>query len=130
MRMEISILSRITILIVVLCTVFLFSSCQQETSIIGKWRTAEEHCLEITEDGRWSVVGKAGTEPFDFGDYTFEGDLLTFNTDSESEVCADQTGEYEVAINAEGNIVFKLIKDECEGRGEDLSQSPFGKYEP
>ena len=130
MRMEIRILRRITILLVVLCSVFIFTSCQQETSITGKWRTAAGNCIEFTEEGKWYGVAKDGTEPFDFGDYTFDGKLLTFYTDSESEVCKDQTGKYKVDISDVGKITFKLIEDECSGRGEDLSQSPFGKCEP
>ncbi|MEJ2110034.1 MAG: hypothetical protein P8Z37_09005 [Acidobacteriota bacterium] len=117
--------------IVVLSTAFLFSSCQQKSSIVGKWKTAQS-CLEFTEEGSWSVVGLTGEEtgPFDFGNYTFDGNLLSLDTDTDSAVCAGQSGKYNVDFTAEGKISFKLVEDECSGRSGDLAQGPYGNCEP
>ena len=120
---------RITMIVVFLLAVSIIAPCQKK-SIVGKWKTTGGYCLEFTEEGRWSVAQDSKAEPFDFGDYTFNGKQLTLNTDEKAGTCAGKTGKYEVNITADGKIKYTLIEDECADRSGDLAAGPYESFAP
>jgi hypothetical protein len=128
MKMETKLLCRIMMVVVVLSALLILTSCQRP-SIIGGWATTAGYCLEFTEEGKWSVAEKGNTEPLDFGDYTFDGKLLTFHTDEKAASCPGKTGKYEINLTADG-ITYTLVEDECSDRSNDLTKGPYGHCVP
>lgn len=63
---------------------------------IARWETY----LQLNEDGRFSFADtqqELEEAPFDAGQFRLEGTTLTFITNDESELCAGQSGSYEVS---------------------------------
>ncbi len=91
-------------------------------SLLGDWRTVNNGTtIAYTEDGKWSSQhGWWGEEPFDRGSFTFDGETLTFFTDTGSRACEEgQIGVYRASIG-EDEVTLELIDDPCNGRSSDF----------
>lgn len=128
MNVKTRLLCRIMIVVVVLLTLVILASGQRP-SIIGGWSTTAGYCVQFAKDGKWTVTEKGKTELVDFGNYTFDGKLLTLQSDKKAANCAGTTGQYEISLTADG-ITYKLVKDECTDRSNDLSKGPYRRCAP
>jgi len=96
---------------------------------IARWETY----LQLNEDGRYSFADtqqELEEAPFDAGQFRLEGTLLTFITNNESELCAGQTGSYEVELTEEGQLQFVLQEDPCWERRLGLPAEPWVWVQP
>lgn len=107
--------------------VLLAAACSSDASeqIEGKWQDSTYGVyLQVGDDGQYKVsVGEALTHPFELGDYTFDGETLTMNTASDSQVCPDTSVTWAVAFTDEGDQAdLTLVEDSCEAadRSRDL----------
>jgi hypothetical protein len=93
-----------------------------EAVMYGEWLTTHGTTMSYDEDGTWTAQhASTGLEPFDWGTYTFDGELLTYSTDSGSLSCQEgQTGVYEAALTNDGSLSLKRVEDPCSGRSSDL----------
>lgn len=74
------------------------------------------------EDGTWSAQHPTyGAEPFDWGTFVFDGEVIEYSTDAGSSSCSEgQTGVYEVTITEEGELDLEKVEDPCIGRPNDF----------
>ena len=128
MKVETRMLCRIMMIVVVLLTLVIVASAQRP-SIIGGWSTTAGYCLQFAKDGKWSVAEKGKADLVDFGNYTFDGKLLTLHSDKKAANCAGKTGKYEIDLTAK-DITYKLVEDECSDRSNDLSKGPYSRCTP
>ena len=96
------------------------AACSSDASeqIEGTWlETTYEVYLEVGDDGQFKVsVGEALTHPFEFGDYTFDGETLTMNTASDSLNCPDTSVTWTVALSDDGDQAdLTFVEDSCVG---------------
>lgn len=125
MKVPTRLLCRIMMIAVVLLTLVIVASAQRP-SIIGGWSTTAGYCMQFAKEGKWSVAEKGKTDLVDFGDYTFDGKLLTLHSDKKAANCAGTTGKYEIDLTAKA-ITYKLVEDECSARSNDISKGPYGR---
>ena len=92
------------------------------SELYGQWLTVGGTTVTYGEDGRWSAQWPGyGPEPFDWGLYTFDGEVLTFFTDPGSRSCEEgQTGTYETTMIDEQTLSLELIEEACSGRPTDF----------
>jgi hypothetical protein len=121
-------LCRVMMVVVILVTLAISASSQQP-SIMGGWSTTAGYCVQFAKDGKWTVSEKGKTELVDFGNYTFDGKLLTLHSDAKAANCAGTTGQYEISLTADG-ITYKPVKEECPARGNDLNKGPYHRCSP
>lgn len=76
--------------------------------------------LSLNEDDSWGIAYHEGIDPFDWGTFTFDGELLTFFIDPDSVSCYT-TGTYDAAFTAEGDLELNVVEDPCRLRAEDLT---------
>ena len=76
-------------------------------------------------DGTWYVTFAGGGAPYDFGTYTVEGSIVTFDTDPDSPECPQTTGSYEVTFIDADTTSWELIDDECIIRGVNVPRAPW-----
>jgi hypothetical protein len=76
--------------------------------------------MSFNEDGTWGVAAQDVSGSFDWGTFTFDGEVLTMSSDPESQVCLE-TGTYEAAFTAEGDLELNVVEDPCSLRVEDLT---------
>lgn len=76
--------------------------------------------LSLNEDDSWGIAYHEGIDPFDWGTFTFDDELLTFFIDPDSVSCYT-TGTYEAAFTAEGDLELNVVEDPCRLRAEDLT---------
>ena len=90
-------------------------------SLLGDWRTLNLTTITYTEDGKWSAQhGWWGEESFNGGSFTFDGETLTFFTDTGGRACEEgQIGVYRASIG-EDEVTLELIDDPCNGRSSDF----------
>ncbi len=91
-------------------------------SLLGDWRTVNNGTtIAYTEDGKWSAQhGWWGEESFNGGSFTFDGETLTFFTDTGGRACEEgQIGVYRASIG-EDEVTLELIDDPCNGRSSDF----------
>ena len=89
--------------------------------------------LQLSEDGTYGFADSPQLieeAPFDAGQFRLEGTSLTFITNDESELCAGQTGNYEVELTEEGQLQFALEEDACWERRFGLPAEPWDRVEP
>ena len=128
MKVQTRLLCRIMMIVVVLLTLVIVASAQRP-SIIGGWSTTAGYCLQFAKDGKWSVAEKGKADLVDFGNYTFDGKLLTLHSDGKAANCAGTTGKYEIDLTSKG-ITYKLVGDECSARSNDLAKGPYSPCTP
>ena len=109
-----------TLLLVVL--VALVAACGgSDTSeqIGGVWSSADGAYVEYEEDGQYQVAENPEVEgPFEWGDYTFDGETLTNNAASDSESCPNTSVTWTVAFSDEGDQAdLTFVEDSCVGNG-------------
>ena len=112
---------------ITLCLAFVLlvatSACSSSESenLHGVWITpTESNYMSFNEDDSWSVAQEESTDPFDWGTFTFDGELLTFSTDPDARICSDGTGTYDAAFTAEGDLELSVVEDPCGGRAGSL----------
>ena len=68
-------------------------------------------------DGQFKVAdNEALSDPFEWGDYTFDGETLTMNTDSDAVYCADTSITSTVAFSDDGDQAdLTFVEDSCVG---------------
>jgi hypothetical protein len=102
--------------------------------LVGVWYMASlETFLQFNEDGTFSFANAQGEleeAPFDAGQYQLEGSSLTFIANKESELCAGQTGSYEVGLTEEGQLQFVAQQDPCPLRLAGLRSGLWPRFEP
>ena len=102
--------------------------------LVGVWYIARfDTYLQINEDGSFGFADsqpELDTAPFDAGQYRREGTALTFMTNDESELCAGETGSYEITLTKESQIEFVLQEDPCWERRMGLMAEPWVWVEP
>jgi hypothetical protein len=128
MKAKTRLLCRILMLVVVLLTLALLASGQRP-SIIGGWSTTAGYCVQFAKEGKWSVTEKGKADLVDFGNYTFDGKLLTLHSDGKAANCAGKTGKYEIDLTADG-IRYRLVEDACPDRSNDLAKGPYSRCTP
>jgi hypothetical protein len=85
--------------------------------------------MSFNEDDSWGTADQEGTDPFGWGTFTFDGDLLTLSVDSEScyatglqpLAITKLPGTYEAAFTAEGDLELSVVEDRCGRRVGDLT---------
>jgi hypothetical protein len=104
--------------------------------LIGVWKLGSGPrtlFFRFDEDGSYrmalGVVTNLEGSPQHFGQYKFEGGLLTFITNDESPVCAGQSGTYEVRLLKQRQLALALREDQCSIRA-DSNFSPLEPYSP
>jgi hypothetical protein len=128
MKAKARLLCRIIVIVVVLLTLVLLAFGQRP-SIIGGWSTTAGYCVQFAKDGKWTVTEKGKAALVDFGEYSFDGKLLTLHTDGKAAGCPGKTGKYEVNLTADG-ITYKLVEDQCPARSADLAKGPYRRCAP
>ena len=98
----------------------LAAACSSDASeqIEGTWQDSFYGVyLELGDDGQFKVgVGEALTHPFEVGDYTFDGETLTMNTASDSQVCPDTSVTWTVVFSDDGDQAdLTFVEDSCVG---------------
>jgi len=99
------------------------SACSSSESddLYGVWITPGNSIyMSLNEDNSWGIAYHEGIDPFDWGTFTFDGELLTFFIDPDSVSCYT-TGTYEAAFTAEGDLKLNVVEDPCRLRAEDLT---------
>ena len=90
--------------------------------LYGTWDLVDYGSLTTFEsDGSWYVATSVSGDPYDTGTYTFDGSIVTYDTDEDSPSCPQTTGSYEVTFSDPDTMSVELIDDECLSRG---SNSP------
>ena len=106
-------------LILCLCTLGLITACQPKYTvddIIGVWRKNNVNpFMYLYEDGTYEIIGSVGTDdPWDFGQYEFDGKTLTHLIDNESPSCPGDTDIYEVDFIDEDTLKLTTVDIQCE----------------
>jgi hypothetical protein len=101
------------------------SSSDTSEQIEGVWKdTTNIVYVEFDEDGQYQVAATAEFEgPFEWGDYTFDGETLTMNAAPDAYNCADMSIAWTVAFSDDGEEAsMTFVEDSCEdpGRSQDL----------
>ena len=108
------------------------SSAEQ---IIGTWEndTRATHTFESDETFAAGTAYSASGDPGALGTYTFDGSILTFDTNNEAEegtgVCNLTIGSYEVTFSDSDTMSWALIDDECATRWTLTTASPWVRVE-
>lgn len=116
--------------------VLVLSGCAAQTAgvrgedLVGTWKeVATPHVMQFREDGtfQWATnVGElAGDDPDFFGQFKFEGMLLTLVTSDESHLCAGDIGLYEMELTEEGELKLTLSEDPCDDRARFMQRSTW-----
>lgn len=127
-------IGRILLLAILCAGLLTLAACQpekHEAELLGIWRIKYTYMM-FSEDGSWSVawvVGDVKSTPFDWGTFTFVGELLTFFTDEVAK-CKGMTSTYEVAFLEEGEALFSVVQDPCPNRQNDLNGGPWSRHSP
>ncbi len=100
--------------------VLLSAACSSDASeqIEGTWLdTTYGVYLEVGEDGQFIVAwNEELRSPFEWGDYTFDGETLTMNTASDAVYCPDTSITWTVAFSADGDQAdLTFVEDSCVG---------------
>ena len=127
------------VVVVVGCLVF--AGCGDDDDargaeqINGTWENDTRASHTFESDGTFA----AGTaycvsgDPGALGTYSFDGSILTFDTNDEAEegtgVCNLTIGSYEVTFSDSDTMSWELIDDECATRGTLTTASPWGRVE-
>lgn len=90
---------------------------------IGRWDTPVAYIM-FYKDGTWgsyetSAALEAG-ESYDGGTYLLKGNVLTLVSNSESSICPDSTGTYNITPG-DGILTVDLVSDTCPDRGSTLA---------
>ena len=91
-----------------------------ESITASSWMTRGGKIIEFREDGTFGVsttefddVSSANRE---WGTWTLEGSVLTFNPDADSPYCAEEAGSYTISIVNDGTSVEATVEeDSCGG---------------
>ena len=113
MRKSYLLLLAVLVLVTAAC-----SSSDASEQIEGMWQDSTYGVyLEIGDDGQYEVsVGEAMTHPFEWGDYTFDGETLTTNTASDSQICPDTSVTWTVVFSDDGDQAdLTFVEDSCVG---------------
>ena len=91
--------------------------------IHGAWYWPEQGVYEsLDEDGQWGVwlSGDLEGDPYDWGTYTFDGEVLTYHN-AEGSVCSGATAVWRVAFSEDGDEAIQMfVEDSCSSvRGQD-----------
>jgi hypothetical protein len=100
--------------------------------LAGTW-VAPNHNVYITFDGQGThFVSYLNGEPFDFGPYHLDGNVLTMVSGEGQEVCPDgSTGTYEIAIPASPKeLRAQLVSDSCSERTRAMISAPLRWWSP
>lgn len=128
-------LARPIIIVLIFVIVLILVACQQTQSaesIHGMWHSTMRFII-FNEDGTWAVAFSRSllkNNPFDWGTYTFDGELLTISTDDEADSCPGQTGVWEVDFPNESDITFIEVEEECSHRRNDIGKNKYQRYSP
>lgn len=98
--------------------------------VIGLWSFGSgprAQFFQFDEEGTFvmarGVVTNLEDSPLYFGQFLFEGGLLTFVTSDDSAGCSGTSGTYEVRLLEQGRLALILVEDDCSLRaGERYSQ--------
>ena len=93
------------------------SSAESE-QIEGTWfEPANGVYVEIGGDGQFIVAdNEALSDPFEWGDYTFDGETFTMNTASDAAYCPDTSLTSTVVFSDDGDQAdFTFVEDSCAG---------------
>ena len=115
-----------TLLLVVL--VVLVAACGSSDTgeqIEGVWKdTTTPVYLVYDENGQYQVADNAAIEePFEWGDYTFDGETLTQSAALESLVCSGTSITWTVVLSDDGDQAdLTFVEDSCvpANRAQDL----------
>jgi hypothetical protein len=100
--------------------VLVAAACSSDASeqIEGTWLEAPNWVyLEIGDDGQFKVAENSDVEgPFEWGDYTFDGETFTMNTASDAVYCPDTSITSTVVFSADGDQAdLTFVEDSCVG---------------
>lgn len=86
----------------------------------GTWKAREPGSyIQFSADGTYRIAGTTENleRPFDQGQFTLEGTLLTYTSSDESIFCvAGQRGIYETEWTEEGALRTMMQEDDCNRR--------------
>ncbi len=93
---------------------------------LGTWKSEGGMYMEFRDDGTFSKSRDASTiksSPWEYGTYTFDGDVLHLTTAQDSDHCRGADASYEAELSEDGTFIAHIvIEDPCPGRASD-----FGK---
>jgi hypothetical protein len=107
------------------------SNADPAAELHGEWRTDPGSVISYLEDGSWNAVyAPWGSEPFEWGTYTFDGDTLTMLTTGGGRVCQEgQKGIYEATFVDEESLRVSIVEEPCGARRE-IATSPMVRQSP
>ncbi|TEU01408.1 MAG: hypothetical protein E3J30_00655 [Anaerolineales bacterium] len=108
-----------TYFVLCLCILGLITACQPSITmddIVGVWRKNNfSPFMYLNEDGTYVISGSVGTDdPWDFGQYEFDGKTLTHHADNESPGCPEDTDIYEVEFIDADTLKLTTVDIQCE----------------
>ena len=100
--------------------VLVAAACSSDASeqIEGTWfESANGVYLELDDDGQFKVAdNEALDRPFEWGDYTFDGETLTMNNASDAVYCPDTSVTWTVVFSDDGDQAdLTFVEDSCVG---------------
>lgn len=92
------------------------------TGIYGVWLAPDGDAdMSFNEDDSYAINHGEGTEPAEWGTFTFDGERLTLSTDPDSTNCREIVGTYDAAFTAGGDLELTDVEDPCTARRVELS---------
>jgi hypothetical protein len=113
------------LLVVLVALVAACGDSDTSEQIEGVWENpADGVYVEFDEDGQYQAAVNPEVEgPFEWGDYTFDGETLTNNAAPDSSNCADTSATWTVVFSDDGDEAsLTFVEDSCVGsaRSQDL----------
>ena len=101
--------------------------------INGTWENEAKTTHTFASDGTFVVetAYSFSGDPWAMGTYTFDGSILTLDTNDEVEygVCNLKIGRYEVTLSDSDTMSWEPIEDDCRMRTVTATRSPWARVE-
>ena len=105
--------------------------------LIGNWyQRAHGTALQLNADGTFfgaaNLVALEEEQFGGFGEFLFDGTLITFMTSDDSRNCAGQIGTYEVQLREQeqDQLRLELDEDPCSVRARTLPRQAYSRASP
>jgi hypothetical protein len=106
----------VAIAFTLILTALVFAGCalSSQTFPTGKYSDTFGNTITYSDDGKFTVVTSVGETIVQDGQYTIDGDVITFN---ESEICPPTDGVYKWSYDdGAGILQFETVEDDCPDR--------------
>jgi len=97
--------------------------------LVGIWKAGDEGYIEVKGDGTWALAAypmylEAGKYDYE-GKFSVERDRLSV---SDTAICQDVAGEYQLESKTEDKLTFALVKDDCRTPDKDDFSTSFRRW--